>query len=381
MILGRPVFVLMMFFTGVADASGYNPEVFSISGIKVDETSETAAKARDVAFAKGQKLALSILLRRLTRDEDVNSLPIVDDEQLEFLVQALEVAEERLSDIRYIANLTVRFKPLEIRRLLRESGVPYAESTSKPILVIPLLRKHGSLLLWDEGNFWRNAWLDLPLSNGLVPQILPIGDLSDITDIDASKAADGDPTGISSIANRYGAGQVLIAFATVSETVAGKNINISTTQIGGYTEKPIIFNLDATNSESLQDLFVNAALKLSAMIENNWTTKNIIEFDRPKSTLINVPLNSLEEWVVIENRLSKIASIFRVEIRSFSIKSVFIEIYHYGDKSQMANTLLQEDLVIETFSQADQNIEPGINSKNTNLSVISTLRFRDRDKE
>ena len=47
----------------------------------------------------------------------------------------------------------------------------------------------------------------------------------------------------------------------------------------------------------------------------------------------------------------------------------------------MANTLLQEDLVIETFSQADQNIEPGINSKNTNLSVISTLRFRDRDKE
>ena len=100
MILGRPVFVLMMFFTGVADASGYNPEVFSISGIKVDETSETAAKARDVAFAKGQKLALSILLRRLTRDEDVNSLPIVDDEQLEFLVQALEVAEERLSDIR-----------------------------------------------------------------------------------------------------------------------------------------------------------------------------------------------------------------------------------------------------------------------------------------
>ena len=84
---------------------------------------------------------------------------------------------------------------------------------------------------------------------------------------------------------------------------------------------------------------------------------------------------------MIENRLSKIASIFRVEIRSFSIKSVFIEIYHYGDKSQMANTLLQEDLVIETFSQADQNIEPGINSKNTNLSVISTLRFRDRDKE
>ena len=117
------------------------------------------------------------------------------------------------------------------------------------------------------------------------------------------------------------------------------------------------------------------------MIENNWTTKNIIEFDRPKSTLINVPLNSLEEWVVIENRLSKIASIFRVEIRSISIKSVFIEIYHYGDKSQMANTLLQEDLVIETFSQADQNIETGINSKNTNLSVISTLRFRDRDKE
>ena len=31
----------------------------------------------------------------------------------------------------------------------------------------------------------------------------------------------------------------------------------------------------------------------------------------------------------------------------------------------------EEDIVIETFSQADQNIEPGINSKNTNLIIGS----------
>ena len=381
MILGQSLFFLVLFFTAVADASGHKLEVFSVSEIKVDETSETAAKAKDEAFAKGQKLALSILLRRLTRDEDIHSLPIVDDEQLEFLVQALEVAEERLSNIRYIASLTVRFKPLEIRRLLRESGVPYAESASKPILVIPLLRKHGSLMLWDEDNFWRKAWFDLPLSDGLVPKILPIGDLSDITDIDASQAADGDPTGISSIANRYGAGQVLIAFATVSETAEGNKINISTTHIGRYSEEPIIFNLEASNSESLQDLFLKAASKLAAMIENNWTTQNIIEFDRPRSTLLNVPLTSLEQWILIEKKLSNIATIFRVKIRTFSINSVFIEIYHYGDKDQMTNILLQEDLVIETSSQATRNTEFGISSKNTNLPIISTLRFRSREKE
>ena len=75
------------------------------------------------------------------------------------------------------------------------------------------------------------------------------------------------------------------------------------------------------------------------------------------------------------------SSIFRVKIRSFSINSVFIEIYHYGDTSQMANILLQEDLVIETSSQATRNTEFGISSKNTNLPIISTLRFKSREKE
>ena len=56
MILGQSLFFLVLFFTAVADASGHKLEVFSVSEIKVDETSETAAKAKDEAFAKAYEL-------------------------------------------------------------------------------------------------------------------------------------------------------------------------------------------------------------------------------------------------------------------------------------------------------------------------------------
>ena len=178
-------------------------DVFSVSAISVDETADTAAAARARAFRRGQRAALTTILRRLTVRADHARLPAVDNERLDFMVQALEVADEKTSDVRYLANMTVNFKPPEIRRLLRESAIPFAETPSKPVLVLPVLRQGGALVLWDDPNLWREAWSRMPVSGDLVPLIVPVGDLSDIADVDATQAADGDPLRLSAIAGRY----------------------------------------------------------------------------------------------------------------------------------------------------------------------------------
>ena len=88
---------------GVAAAAD---DVFTVSGIPVDQTANTASAARAAAFRRGQRDALATLLRRLTLRADHERLPAVEKERLDFMVQALEVADEKTSDVRYLAGLS-----------------------------------------------------------------------------------------------------------------------------------------------------------------------------------------------------------------------------------------------------------------------------------
>ena len=338
---------LITVWTAAGDPAAAAGDVFSVSGIEVDETADTASSARAVAFRRGQRAALTALLQRLTRRADHGRLPSVDAERAEFLVQGLEVANERTSNVRYLANMTVSFKPPEIRRLLREAGIPFAETPSKPVLVLPVLRQGDAALLWEPANLWRDAWSKLPLSRGLVPLILPVGDLSDITDVDAAQAAEGDPLRLSAMAERYGAGDVLVAIATLSGSTGAIRLDIAARQIGAPSVGPISLDFQIADSDAVPNLLVGAATGVTVALEDSWKSKNIIDFDRPGRMVLAVPLTSLEQWVSVERRLNNIASISEVALISLTRDSAAIEISHFGDETQLAETLAQQDLVLE----------------------------------
>lgn len=347
--------VLVAFVAFVANPAVAADEVFSVSDIAVDETAETASRARAKAFRVGQREALAQLLRRLTLRADHGQLPKVDNERREFMVQALQVGDERTSNVRYLADMTVSFKPVEIRRLLREAAIPFAETQSKPVLVLPVLRQGDTLMLWDEANLWRDAWSEIRLNNGLVPLILPVGDLADITDVDAAQAAEGDPLRLSAMASRYGAGDVLVAIATLSGTTGAIRVNIAASQIGDPSVGRILLNFQIADPNEVPNLLVGAATGVIAAIENSWKSKNVIQFDRPGRMLLAVPLTSLEQWVSVERRLNNVASISEVSLISLTRDSAAVQISHFGDESQLAVTLAQQDLALElpAFGAAD----------------------------
>ncbi len=356
--IGGAVLALALIGAVGAWAAPAAADVFTVSGISVDETADTAAAARAAAFRRGQRAALATMLRRLTLRTDHGRLPAVDKERLDFMVQALEVADEKTSDVRYLANMTVTFKPAEIRRLLREAGVPFAESTSKPVLVLPVLQQDDRLVLWDDPNPWREAWSQLPQVGDLVPLIVPVGDLSDIADVDAAQAAEGDPLRLSAIASRYRAGDVLVAVATLSETAISTRIDIAASRIGAPNQTPILLNFETSDPATIPALLFDAATGVAAGVEDLWKSTNIIEFDRPGRLLLAVPLTSLEQWISVERRLNNIASISNVSLISLTRDSAEVEIIHFGDETQLAATLAQQDLALEQPSITAPSTDP-----------------------
>ncbi len=106
-----------------APDAGAGSHVFTVRGIAVDVTAETAAAARETAHAEGHVKAMEKLLARLLPRDELALLRKLEAREVLAYVQDFQVEDERTSDVRYLANLTFRFKPEPIRELLRANGL------------------------------------------------------------------------------------------------------------------------------------------------------------------------------------------------------------------------------------------------------------------
>ena len=79
-----------------------------------------------------------------------------------------------------------------MRGIFLDNGVPFAETPSLPILLIPIYETNGVSQLWDSPNPWRDVWKDSAFDNSLLPIIVPSGDFEDIKYLSASQAINGN---------------------------------------------------------------------------------------------------------------------------------------------------------------------------------------------
>ncbi|MCH7864144.1 MAG: DUF2066 domain-containing protein, partial [Proteobacteria bacterium] len=196
-------------------AAAQMKDVYEVRDVVVDVTAETAAKAREQALAEGQAEAFRRLLKRLTLRSENERLPDLDAEEITTYVKDFSVASEKVSAVRYLAHLNYRFKREEIRSLLNDFDLRFAETVSKPVLVLAVYQDVGALMLWDDPNPWREAWGARPDTQSLVPTLLPVGDLSDIAAIGAEQAMEGDLQRLNAIAKNYGASDTLVVFGVM----------------------------------------------------------------------------------------------------------------------------------------------------------------------
>src|SRR5262249_55714248 len=96
-------------------------DLFSIGGVKVDASAESATAARDLAMSQGRSLAWAKLYRRFTATALWGKLSSVPDTQLQRLMRSFEVANERRSTTRYLAEMTFHFNPAAVRAFMRQS--------------------------------------------------------------------------------------------------------------------------------------------------------------------------------------------------------------------------------------------------------------------
>lgn len=331
-------------------AGAFDP--FTVSGVAVDKTAQSAAAARADAIAEGQRLALQLLIKRLAaRPASDRIAATVTTARAAELVRDFDIAEEKSSGVRYIAKLNVRFKPDAVRAMLRAEGAPFAEAASRPLVVVPVYESGGAPILWDSPNPWREAWAAKLPRDGLVPMVLPAGDLSDIGTVKAEQARDGDSVKLRALAAKYNVGGTLVAVAKIDS--AGE-VQVTSTRLG-VTGAPqtVVEKFRLSPGESREALLQRAADSVATQIEERWKQDNMLRVGGSEQALgADVPFGSLREWVEIRNRLGRVTQIRRSDLRAVSKKDAHVVLYYVGDEAQLSQALAQLDLRLETQGEA-----------------------------
>lgn len=327
-------------------------QLFTVRNISVDETADTAANARRIAIAKGQRTGADRLLHMLTRKRDWGLLPSLDDTTLQGLVRGFEVQQEKTSATRYLAYLTVHFNQPAVRTLLRQAGVPFTETASKPYLILPVYEVAGTRVLWDEPNPWKTAWSQSENIDSVVPLIVPAGDLQDVVSISASQALSGDEERMNKLAHHYGIDQTLVAHAIVDFALGSgePSVHVTTFRYGVAGERMATETFRGGARDELPRLLAQAVSSVRTRIEEEWKNETILSFDRQERISLNIPLESLHQWVDIRQRLSLVAEIKDVELAAITKADAQAIIHYFGDTEKLRVALSQRDLVLSAES-------------------------------
>ncbi|MEG3620171.1 DUF2066 domain-containing protein [Magnetovibrio sp. PR-2] len=343
------VFALILTLTN-ATAEAAAPRLFEVSNVVVDVTADSASNARVQALAKAEKIAFERLTKRLTLQAYHDRLPSLGAAQISELIQDFQVMEEKASSVRYIANLTYRFRAEQMRTLLNAEGIPFAETSSKPVLMLPVYQAAGALLLWDEPNPWRVAWNrqdEEGANQGLVPMVLPVGDLNDVRSIGAEQAIEGDMARLSEIARRYEAGDVVVAHGILRmDSFNGlPELEVYLTRFGSaLQEHTVVKSFTSEPGDDVNTLLDRAVAQLTAQVEDNWKQDNLIQTGSAQLLPISVPVGNLGDWVRVRDRLNGVAVVQKMDLVLLRLDEVRVNLHFIGDAEQLALSLDQADL-------------------------------------
>jgi hypothetical protein len=317
--------------------------------VKVDSTADSAPAARELARIDGQRRALGLVVDRLSGSSDNAKLAKLDDKTITDMVESFEVASERMSAVRYLADYTFHFRPSKVRRLVRIADSPPAEgdrkpavseASAKPVVVLPVYKDAARTVLWDDPNPWREAWAQRSGESGVVHLTIPLGDASDLTAIDANRAESGKSEALAAIAQRNGGDETIVALATArrqGDKLVGLDLSTKWYRAGRLSDTQAS-SVDALPDESDSD-FLKRAAGVAAGVASSPRKS-------PSQAILaaSVPINNLGEWVLVRERLASAAAVRKIDLLSLSRQEAKIQIRYVGSADQLKSSLAEVDL-------------------------------------
>jgi hypothetical protein len=311
-------------------------DLWTVSNIAVDATGTSPSTAKDAALAQGRQTAWAQLFRRLTPATEWARQPQLTPAELEQMVKSFDIANERHSSTRYLATVTYLFNPASVRTALRKYALQFSESTAKPVLVVPLTAN-----AWAPDSPWSQAWTATAHAGHLVPIVVPVGDVAEMPLLSSISTA-ADWNAVKSLADRYGAGTVLVANATRS----GGALQVTLTQIrpDGHTQRGASYV--PQNREDELAVSNRAATTIADSVQEDWKRSTSVDYGAQTSLSATVTFSTLAEWIGVRRDLDSVRLIQNILVDELSLQGARLHFDYNGKVDQLQTALAQANLYL-----------------------------------
>lgn len=352
----------------VFSGSAFADDIFTVSGVKVDVTAENAVAAREMAFNEGQAAAFKVLAGRVLGEDEAKGFRPPEPTVISGLIQDFEVTDERLSAVEYIGTYTFRFDPVAVKRHFNVGGgeatanaegstgtdadpsAVVAEVETHPLLILPFYQWSSRIVLWQDTNPWLKAWARYNNKGGLVPVIVPMGDIRDIADIGDDQALTYRHDSLTQILSRYGAGEAVVLMAVPGPADAADiPVDLSIMIYRTDREAPeYVQTLKITpDQNSTADALYDKAVKqVRSLLQKGW--KSDVASSTATATMLQarVQFRSMQQWVETRQALRRVSGIRAVNIRSVTPREARVELEYMGNESNLQMAMGQQEILL-----------------------------------
>lgn len=356
--------LLALVFSLAFAGNGFAAALFTVDNVRVDVTADNALAAREQAFELAQKKAFMELVDRLAPSGgDKAAAENLDVSSIAAMIKDYEIVDEKISDVRYVGTYIFRFRSVAVKSFFSGKSLTYTDLESDPIMILPFYQVNGRYDLWSYGNRWKEAWNRVNGAKSLVPVVVPVGDLQDVSDMRDDQALTYQTHKLRSLTNRYGAKEAVIAVAVPDSSL------IQSINGGGTAQGSLIINLyrtdgsrpvqasqfyvKADSGESHDALFDKAVKRVQSLLRDNWKAQTMVNAGQVNKVMVRVAISSLQDWVQVEKKLNAVSAVDDVTLDSLTAGRAVVSLSYEGDLRRLQLALGKQGMQLATLQAND----------------------------
>jgi hypothetical protein len=299
--------------------------LYTVSGVHVDASAASATEALNAAIMQGRGKAFQILYRRLTRQADWAKQPALDAAGLLRISRGYNIANERRSTTRYVADVTYMFNPDAVARTLRTAQIAFSQVQAKRILVIPMSPGvgHGPWALALMAPAFQGSQVPFTVSGAEDDAALAA------LNFDAATWNDVSAVAIKNHVTEVGLVQALYANGKMT-------VNIRRLGVG---EQPAKTSVDVPMLQTVGTTYPAAAQAAVHSIEDLWKTRGAIDFSQRGRLTADVRIASLQQWGEIQTALGTVGNVTGVTVTAMDINYARINLAYLGGLDQLREAM------------------------------------------
>lgn len=346
--------ILLSRITANASQNTNNP--FKVENIYVSEKTGNLIDSQTLAISNGSRQALSQLILNLNAGSDRNTIDycLTKFKDIDKLVEKYSVSSERMTSKSYSAYVTFTFNQQGVESVMNSCGLSYASVSPGMILFVPIvIDKSNYSLVNDEDNpelFKVFSNIDNN-SRQLKLKTLYISNLSEMTEFDPKKIAQGTYLEMSKLISQNGCSSALVA---IIESITTKNIVLNFKLLTVNEEYHNSLQYQKNPNESQEKFIKRAISSMLQDVDSVWKRGFKDKTENVFSSGVVVEMQKPSDWVKINKILGSIDIIKQYKFKTITGTAVELEIKYLDSPLALSQKLYENGVAI--FKKDDKTV-------------------------